>query len=129
MQNNLLSLDEVKSYFEHWRTTRTKQRERIPNYLWDHVKTLIDRYSLMDITQALRINTGQIKDNIKTNPSIHFVEARINKSSSLTSKPIVSFSNSERTCSIELHRANGGILKIDAFPVTSLPAIINQFME
>ena len=129
MQDNLLSLDVVKSHFEHWRATRTKQRERIPEYLWNHVKTLIDRYSLMDITQALRINTSQIKDNIKTNPSIHFVEAKINKSSSLTSKPIVSFSNSECTCSIELHRANGGILKIDAFPVTSLPAIINKFME
>jgi len=129
MQDNLLSLDEVKSHFEHWRKTRTKQRERIPDYLWNYVKTLIDRYSLMDITQALRINTSQIKDNIKTNPSIHFVEARINKSSSLTSKPIVSFSNSDRTCSIELHRANGGILKIDAFPVTSLPAIINKYME
>ena len=28
MQDNLLSLDEVKSHFEHWRATRTKQRER-----------------------------------------------------------------------------------------------------
>lgn len=83
----------------------------------------------MEITQALRINTGQIKDNIKTNPSIHFVETQIDKPPSLTSKAILSFSNSERTCSIELHRANGGILKIYAFPVTSLPAIINQFME
>ncbi len=102
MQNNLLSVDEVKSCFEHWRTTRTKQRERIPEYLWDHVKTLIDRYSLMDITQTLRINTSQIKDNIKINPSITSVEARSDKSSSLVSKKSVSFSNYECTCSIEL---------------------------
>ena len=129
MQDNLLSLDEVKSHFEHWRATRTKQRERIPEYLWNHVEILIGRYSLMDITQTLRINTSQIKDNIKTTQAINFIEAKIDKPSSLTRKPIVSFSNSERTCSIELHRANGGILKIDAFPVTSLPAIINQFME
>ena len=128
MEDSLLSLDEVKSHFEHWRATRTKQRERIPEYLWNHVKTLIERYSLMDITQALRINTGQIKDNIKINTNINFVEARIDKSSSQTRKPIVSFSNSERTCSIELHRTNGSILKINAFPVASLPAIISQFM-
>jgi hypothetical protein len=83
----------------------------------------------MDITQALRINTSQIKDNIKTNPAIHFVEAKIDKYSSLARKPTVSFSSSESICSIELHRANGGILKINAFPVASLPAIINQFME
>jgi hypothetical protein len=38
MQDSLLSLDEVKSHFEHWRTTRTKRRERIPVYLWDYVK-------------------------------------------------------------------------------------------
>ncbi len=128
MQDNLSSLDEVKSHFEHWRATRTKQRERIPEYLWDHVKTLIGRYSLMDITQALRLNTSQIKDNIKTNQSIDFVEAKIVRSPALTNKPTVSFSNSESTCSIELHRVNGGILKINAFPITSLPAIINQFM-
>lgn len=128
MQDNLLSLDEVKSHFDHWRITRTKQRERIPEYLWNHVKTLIDRYSLMDITKTLRLNTSQIKDNIKINTNIHFVEAKIDKFSSLARKPIVSFSNSEHTCSIELHRINGGILKVNTLPVALLPAIINQFM-
>lgn len=42
MQENLLSLDDVKTHFEHWRTIRTKQRERIPQSLWDEVKTLSD---------------------------------------------------------------------------------------
>ena len=27
IQHNLLSLDDVKSHFEHWRATRTKLRE------------------------------------------------------------------------------------------------------
>lgn len=129
MQDNLLSLDEVKSHFEHWRMTRTKRRERIPEYLWNHVETLLGRYSLMDITQTLRINTGQIKENIKMNSNIHFVEAKISKSASLISKQNISLPNSEHTCAIELHRANGGVLKISAFPVASLPVIINQFME
>lgn len=50
-------------------------------------------------------------------------------SSLLASKPITSYPHSESICSIELHRVNGGMLKISALPVTSLPAIINQFME
>jgi len=129
MQENSLSLDEVKSHFEHWRMTRSKQRERIPEYLWDEVKILIDHYSLQDITQALRINTGQIKDNLKIATKINFVEALLETSSSLTSQQIVSVQNNDCICSIEFHRANGGILKINAFPVASLPAIITQFMR
>ncbi len=80
MQQNSLTLEEVKSHFEHWRTTRTKLRERIPQYLWEEVKTLIDRYSLADITKVLRINTYQIKDNLKINIRIDFAEARIDSS-------------------------------------------------
>lgn len=76
MQENLLSLEEVKSHFEHWRTTRSKQRERIPEYFWNEVKILIDNYFMQDITQALRINTSQIKDNLKIAKKINFVEAR-----------------------------------------------------
>ena len=129
MQENLLSLDEVKSHFEHWRMTRSKQRERIPEYLWNEVKILIDHYPMQDITQALRINTSQIKDNLKIATKINFVEVQPETSPTLTSKQILSFQNNDRICSIEFHRVSGGILKINALPVASLPAIITQFME
>lgn len=108
MQENLLSLDDVKAHFEHWRTTRTKQRERIPQYLWDEVKTILDRYSLSDITAALRINTSQIKDNLKINTKINFTEARIDTSNFLHQSSML-FTNKEQTCAIELHCANGNI--------------------
>ena len=45
MQRNPITLDKVKSHFDHWRATRTKTRERIPKSLWDEVKILIGRYS------------------------------------------------------------------------------------
>jgi hypothetical protein len=61
MEHSSITLDEVKTHFEHWRATRTKLRERIPQYLWDEVKTIIDRYPLCDITKTLRINAYQIK--------------------------------------------------------------------
>src|SRR5688500_551642 len=106
MQQNLLSLDDVKAHFEHWRTTRTKLRERIPQHLWDEVKTLLDRYPLAEITKCLRINAYQIKDNLKIRPKIHFAEARIDSSTL--------FTDTIQGYSIELHRTNGVILKINA---------------
>jgi len=128
MQQNLLSLDDVKAHFEHWRATRTKLRERIPQYLWDEVKTLIGRYSLTEITSVLRINTSQIKDNLKINTKINFAEARIDTLNSLQHPPIT-FLDIEQTCSIELHRTNGVILKISSLPMISIQQIISQFME
>ena len=83
MEQNSITLDEVKSHFEHWRATRSKLRERIPQYLWDEVKTILDRYPLAEITKSLRINAYQIKDNLRINPKINFAEARIDSSISL----------------------------------------------
>lgn len=128
MDNKLLTLDDVKSHFEHWRSIRTKQREKIPQYLWDEVKTLIDRYSLADIASTLRMNTGQIKHNIKIKTKINFTEARIDGFHSLQSSRI-SILEKEQTCSIELHRSNGVILKITALPIVAIQKIISQFME
>ena len=122
MQQELLSLDDVKAHFEHWRTTRTKLRERIPQYLWEEVKTLINRYSLADITKVLRINTYQIKDSLQINTKIDFAEARID----FLTSPLTA---SDQVCSIEMHRTNGVILKISQLPISSLQKIISQFME
>jgi hypothetical protein len=124
---NLLSLDDVKTHFEHWRATRTKMRERIPQYLWDEVKTILDRYPLADITKILRINNYQIKDNLKINTKIDFAEVRIDSLNS-SQYPPLSFSSKD-TCSIELHRPNGVMLKITALPLVSIQKIISQFME
>lgn len=129
MQQNLLSLDDVKSHFEHWRTTRTKLRERIPQYLWEEVKPLLDRYTLADITKTLRINTSQIKDNLKTLTNINFAEARMDVPGGLFNRSILSSANKNQTCSIELQRANGVLLRINALPIVSLHNIISQFME
>jgi len=122
----LLSLDDIKEHFEHWRATRTKMRERIPQYLWDEVKTILDRYPLADITKTLRINNYQIKDNLKINTKINFAEVRIDSLNS-SQYPPLPFSSKE-TCSIELYRPNGVILKINALPLVSIQKIISQFM-
>lgn len=128
MDNKLLTLDDVKSHFEHWRSTRAKQREKIPQYLWDEVKILIDHYSLADIASVLRMNTGQIKHNLKIKPKINFIEAKVDGFNPFQSSRI-SILEKEQTCSIELHRSNGVVLKINAMPIATIQKIISQFME
>jgi hypothetical protein len=129
MQQNPLTLDEVKSHFDHWRTTRTKKRERIPMSLWEEVGMLIGYYSLSDITKTLSINTGQIKDNIKLETKIDFVEVK-NKPLSIQHQQITTpFLDYKQICSIELSRVNGTTLKIGLLPIEALQKIISQFME
>lgn len=129
MLQNPLTLDEVKSQFDHWRATRIKKRERIPKSLWDEVKMLIDRYSLSDITKILSINTGQIKDNLKIATKINFVEVRAGSQFSLPERSATPFHDNNQIFSVELSRVNGVVLKINLLPLESLQKIISQFME
>jgi hypothetical protein len=56
MQENLFSLDEIKSHFEHWRTTRAKQRERIPQcYKPAHLNNDI-RHLIFDLGDPILAN-------------------------------------------------------------------------
>ena len=122
------SLDEVKSHFDHWRATRTK-RGKIPAYLWDKVKPVLGLYPLSAITNALSINTNQIRENLEIDTTnINFVEVKTDSLTTLTKQPITALCENTQTCSIELHRINGVVLKVSAIPVTSLPSIITQFM-
>jgi hypothetical protein len=129
MQQNPLTLDIVKSHFEQWRATRTKKRERIPKSLWDEVKMLLGRYSSSDITKVLRINTGQIKDNLRIETKMNFVEVMTAPSSTLPEHSTIPSFGHKQMCSIELSRANGVTLKISLLPIESLQKIISQFME
>jgi hypothetical protein len=128
MQQDTTLLDDVKSHFDHWRATRTK-RGKIPDYLWDKVKLLIGRYSLTIITETLSLNTNQIRDHLDLCDAVNFVE--VNSHSAMltpTNNQSIVAINHDKTCSIELHRSNGGVLKIAEFPIESLHAIIAQLI-
>jgi hypothetical protein len=60
MQQRAL-LEDVKFHFDHWRTTRAK-RGKMPEYLWDKVKSIMEYYPLTVI--ILRLNTNQIRENL-----------------------------------------------------------------
>ena len=124
-----LTLNDVKQHFDHWRVTRIKQ-SKIPDSLWGEVKTLVGRYPISQITTALRVNAHQISAGIAAKSDFTFVSVRSNPSPVPATKPTLSEQiNSEATCTFEIHRSSGGMLKISAFPVASLATIINQFVE
>ncbi len=89
----------------------------------------ITRYSSSDITKVLRINTGQIKDNLRIETKMNFVEVMAVPSSTLPEYSITPSFDHKQMCSIELSRANGVALKISLLPIESLQKIISQFME
>lgn len=129
MQDNPLSLEEVKSHFEHYRATRSKTREKIPQHLWDKVKSLLDRYQLQEITKVLGLNTYQIRDNLGIKPKVNFAEAKIEPSTILSNRALLSAIDKGQTYSIELQRPNGTFLRVSSLSSDSINKIISQFME
>ena len=84
--NESLTLDLVCQEFESWRQTREK-RCPIPEKLWQAAESLYPRYSLYNISKALRLNYTDLKKRIKQkqtdsvpssiNPA-EFIELKIN---------------------------------------------------
>lgn len=128
MQNEIPSLEGVKSHFDHWRTTRPK-RCKTPSFLWDKVRPLIGHYSLTSITQALRINSSQIKQHVQPGDGIQFVDVSDSLKPFL-SKPVCLASDQSKapTVSIEMRCATGEVLNINALPMTSLREVVTQFI-
>ena len=58
------SLESVRQEFEHWRKSRTKQG-KIPPYLWKEVEMLLKYHAISEVCRTLKINHGQIQDNLK----------------------------------------------------------------
>ena len=64
--NNVLEspLELVKYRFEQWRERKMNRRERIPEELWSAALGLLNRYSVNQISLALRLNYNDVKKRI-----------------------------------------------------------------
>ncbi|MBC8457736.1 MAG: hypothetical protein H8D67_07065 [Deltaproteobacteria bacterium] len=102
------TLKEVQEQFETWRKTREK-RTAIPDTLWEAAVSLSPRYSLYQISKALRLNYNDLKCRLET------------------SQPILPLSSEEdhafidlglkvpmlpAECSVEMEGQNGGKMRI-----------------
>jgi len=63
------ALEEIRERFETWRKTREK-RTIIPDALWEAAISLCPRYSLCQISKALRLNYNDLKYRIQRSQSM-----------------------------------------------------------
>ena len=77
MSKDIDTLSSVKEAFAHWRTTRLRQG-KIPDYLWEQVRGLLNHYPIGKICSVLGINTVQIreKQRPKEDVAIQFIEVQ-----------------------------------------------------
>jgi len=62
------TLEEIREQFETWRKTREK-RTTIPDVLWEAAISLCPRYSLCQISKALRLNYSDLKLRVHASQS------------------------------------------------------------
>ena len=62
------TLEEIREKFETWRKTREK-RTTIPDALWEAAISLCTRYSLCQISKALRLNYSDLKLRVQASQS------------------------------------------------------------
>ena len=62
------TLEEIRDQFETWRKTREK-RTTIPDVLWEAAVSLCPRYSLCQVSKALRLNYSDLKLRVQASQS------------------------------------------------------------
>ena len=62
------TLEEIRDQFETWRKTREK-RTTIPDVLWEAAISLSPRYSLCQVSKALRLNYSDLKLRVQASQS------------------------------------------------------------
>ena len=119
-------LDIVKQAFQEWRESRPKM-SKIPIYLWEMVKPLMDEYPISMVSRSLGLSYSQLKQNA-IEQSVSFVEAVSYTTSEIEVHKPVEDNSQEQRCDIEFKRACGGVLKINALPVAVLTTLIPSFL-
>lgn len=137
-----LTLDEVRSKFQQWRSTRNSSREKIPDYLWTDVINLIGSHSACEITRILGLNHTQLKTKLNeitqaelnqvglSNPFIEVgsdsKQTPVNNSS--PSRVAMPVPLDEHAGPIEIKRSDGSSLIIQALPINSIQSLIQAFI-
>lgn len=119
-------LDIVKQAFQEWRDSRPKVG-KIPLYLWEMVKPLMDEYPISMVSRSLGLSHSQLKQNV-IEQSVSFVEAVSCTTSEVAVRQSSDDSIQEHKCDIELKRPCGSVLKINALPISVITTLIPSFV-
>lgn len=122
-------LDQLAGHFEHWRQTRTRPRQRIPQELWDQAVALTTALPPSRVAKHLRLSAADLKKHIaahqesieETHPTtLGFVEV----------SPVPSWQQHTPATQIELQRADGTRLHIHYREATPpLATLLRVFLE
>ena len=123
---NLDQLDIVKQAFQEWRDSRPKVG-KIPIYLWEMVKPLLDEYPVSMVSRSLGLSHSQLKQNV-LEQSVSFVEAVSCTTSEVEIHQAAVENNHDQKCDIELKRPCGSVLKINALPISVITTLIPSFV-
>ena len=122
-------LDQLAAQFEHWRQSRSRPHDRIPEVLWDQAVALTQTLSPSRVAKHLRLGVSDLKQQIakrqgQAAPPSSVASGFVEVPRSST-KP-QTWSGME----VELYRPDGARLRLQA-PETSLPlvAIVQSFLE
>lgn len=61
MNTPSLTIEAVEQQFRQWRATKQHHRVKIPDFLWDKIKALLEKYKVGQITRRLQISTKQLR--------------------------------------------------------------------
>ncbi len=125
-------LEDVKNEFITWRENRGNRR-KIPDLLWEQVFKILPHYTKSDILVCLGINLLQLK---RTQARINKVELNPKSKSPpplfVEAQPLSNIRLSSNTSSIEniieIHRADGVVLKIKNISQNSVSILMAQFL-
>ncbi len=109
------SITEVQQRFAQWRQSRSRGNARIPDGLRQQAVALCDRYPIVQVTQALRINHAMIKAWRQTNDTATFV-------------PLDLTVESPDTVQLCLLHPNGMRLQLTGLDQAQLSRLFSQFM-
>jgi hypothetical protein len=133
VSSDTLTIEAVKSRFEHWRATRTK-RSKIPDTLWDDVRQLSKKYGYSQLSSQLGISYPQLHAHLgereqqsSLDPTFNFINADIpflqSSSPHLPQWPL------PINGTLEVQGCNGLNFKVSGLSQQDLIALIHIFLK
>lgn len=123
-KNHLITLEFVKSKFDHWRETRNR-RSKIPDELWEYAKLLYPQYRITKLCNALKLSSKDFRLKLMLP-----VSAQVESASFAQCVLPVSFHEDKKVEDgmLEFIFKDGSILKLNGFSVQNILPVVSLLL-
>lgn len=123
-KNPLITLEFVKSKFDHWRETR-KRRSKIPDELWEYAKLLYPQYRITKLCHTLKLSSKDFRLKLMSP-----VSAQAESVSFAQCVLPVSFHEDKKIedGTLQFIRRDGSILKLNGFSVQNILPVVSLLL-